>query len=397
MFDLIVIGGGPSGMMASIIAAKNGKKVLLLEKNSNLGKKLLLTGGGRCNLTNLKQNSLFENELSDKISLHKALSIFGPKEIFKYFESLNVKLKTEDNDRVFPVSNKSSSILNALLNELHRFNVDIHCNETVLDIKCSLNSKIITTSKNKYTTQNIIIATGGCSYSNTGSAGDGFKFAELLKQPVTETYPVETSIILKNAPNLAGLTLELVNAKFNNIIKTGSLLFTHKGLSGPVIQGLSEYVYFEKQKNNECHIYIDLLPNITNKNLLDLLNSYNQKLELKSFIRTLLPKKLADYLISICNVEPTKKLASISKVDRNIIIELVKNLPFEIEATTQLEDAFITGGGIDFKYINEDTMESKITKGLYFVGELLDIHGPIGGYNITIALSTGYTAGNSII
>jgi len=388
MYDIIVIGAGPAGMMTAIMASSNGKKVLLIEKNDIVGKKLLLTGGTRCNLTNLKAIDKFIEEIPvNKRTLYSTLNNFGPEDIYQYFNNLNIPLKVEDNDRVFPKDNKATSIVNGLYNALLESNVDLHLNESVIEIK----DKEITTNKDKYQPDKIIIATGGLSYSNTGSTGDGYKFAESMNQDVTKLYPAETYIITKDILPLEGISLKDVLVSFEKIKASGDILFTKKGLSGPAIFKISEYLYKYLENNKVAEITIDFIPNISLDKLSEELEKYNHQKEMYSFIKKYLPKRLGDYLVDQFIIN--QKIGSISKKDRIKLLTNIKAYKIDIVATGSIEQAFVTGGGVDIKNINTKTMESKINKDIYFAGEILDIHGHMGGYNITIALSTGYTAG----
>ena len=393
MYDVIVIGSGPAGIMASIKAAENKKTVLLLERNDSIGKKLKLTGGTRCNLTNLKTTSDFINQIPvNNKTLYSCLSQFGPQDIYNYFESIGVKLKVEDHDRVFPQSNKAETIIEALYNELIKNEVDIHFNESVEDININNDIKEIKTNKDTYQAKNVIIATGGKSYPHTGSTGDGYKLSNMLKQPLTKLYPAETFLISSKEYPLAGITLDNVEVSINKRTVDGSLLFTHVGVSGPAIFKISEEVYKNLEANNQASIKIDLLPQYTVDKMMSLLNNYNQKKNISSFLKEYLPKRLAEYLIT----DGERMIVTISKADKMKLIQLVKGFEIDIKKTGTIEQSFVTGGGVDIKYINPKTMESTINKGIYFVGEVLDIHGHTGGYNITIALSTGYAAGVSI-
>ena len=387
MFDCIIIGAGPAGLMAAIKSSQNNK-VLLIEKNSKPGKKLLLTGGGRCNLTNLKTNNEFLNEVNyNKKYLYSAINIFGPNEIYNYFETRNVPLKIEEDNKVFPESNQSVDVLNVLLNELK--NVPQNYNETVLEIK---NAKIkeVVTNKNIYQTKNIIIATGGSSFKYTGSTGDNMKFAHMLKQPTIKLFPAETGVKLIEQTYLAGTSILEVTIYFENKKSTGNLMFTHLGLGGSAIMKLSEFIY----KSSNKDIKIDLLPNFSKEELLTIINNYNSEKNITSLLNNYFTKKFSLYLVNKININ--KRIKSLTKTEKEIIINILKELRFEIKEVNELETAYVTGGGIDLKYINSMTMESTINRGIYFIGEALDTHGPIGGYNITLALSTGYLAGLSI-
>lgn len=388
MYDVIVIGAGPAGMMASITASVNNK-VLLIEKNDKIGKKLSLTGGTRCNLTNLKSVNDFIKEIPvNNKFLYSSLNTFGPEDIYNYFTNLGVDLKVEDEDRVFPVSNKSQTIIDALYNELVKNKVTINLNEKVLNILINGDIKKVITDKGTYETKKLIIATGGKSYSETGSTGDGYNFAKMINQPVTKLYPADTYLITKEKFPLAGITIESAIIKLNKKEVTGSVLFTHLGLSGPGIFKISEEVYKELENKKVVTITIDLVPSHKKHELLDRLNSYNPKKEINTFLREYLPKNLVDYIN-----KDNSKIGEISKIKKDEIITKFKEFKVDIKETGPLSRSLVTGGGVDLKYINPKTMESTINKGIYFCGEVLDIHGHTGGYNITIAISSGYVAG----
>ena len=393
MHDVIVIGGGPSGMIASIKSSINNK-VLLIEKNESLGKKLKLTGGGRCNLTNLKSIDYFMKEIPiNNKFLYSSLNKFGPNDIYDYFTNLGVPLKIEEDDKVFPMSDKSTSIIEALNKEMILNNVDIKYNEKVISIINKDSYKEIITNKDKYKTKKVIITTGGLSYPNTGSTGDGYKFAKDLNQEITTLYPAETYLITKETLSLAGITLDNVRINYNKKRIEGSLLFTHNGLSGPSIFKVSEFVYKDLIDNEYITISIDMVPNYNDNELFNKLNEYDQKKEVISFLKEFIPKRLIEYIYK--EIDTNKKIVNISKIDKQKIISMLKEFKLEINETGSIDNAFITGGGVSIKYINPKTMESTIHKDIYFAGEILDVHGYTGGYNLTIAFSTGYVAGIS--
>ncbi len=394
MYDVIVIGAGPAGLISSIKAASRNKKVLLIEKNDQIGKKLLLTGGGRCNLTNLKPIDEFIKQIPvNSKNLYSALTSFGPKEIMDYFSRLGVKLKIEDDNKVFPITNSSLTIVESLSKELTKYKVQLNLNETVSKIVFDNDFKIIETNKKNYKAKNIVIATGGFSYPQTGSNGDGYRFAKKMDQDVTDIYPAQTFLKTKESHNLDGITIDNVEIYLDKKKVSGSLLFTHFGLSGPAIFKISEFVYKKLQTQKTVFINIDFIPNIKEEELINSINNYDFKKETITFVKEMLPKRLADYLFG--DLEKVK-IGQLSKKQKQDIISKLKSYSFEIVKTGSLEQSLVTGGGIDMKKINSKTMESTINKGVYFVGEVLDIHGHTGGYNITLALSTGYAAGNSI-
>lgn len=387
MYDVIIIGAGPAGMMAASIASQNNK-VLLIEKNSHPGKKLLITGGGRCNVTNLKSNRDFLELIEyNKKYLHSAISKFGPSDIYNYFINNNVPLKEEKDNQIFPVSNKANDILNALIKNTSK--VEFKYQESAKKI---INNELIEviTNKANYLTKKLIIATGGASYPETGSTGDHLNFAKLLNQPIKALFPAETSIILEEPNELAGTAINEVVVKFLKRKTSGNLMFTHQGLSGTAIMKMSEHLYL----NSEKKISIDFLPNYSKAELFDLILNFEAEKELSSFLHTLFTKRFTEYLID--KLQINKKIKSIHKSEIIKIVDFLKDMPFLVSRVEDLDKAYVTGGGIDLNYIDTTTMESKINKNIYFVGEALDIHGPIGGYNITLALSTGHLAGSSI-
>lgn len=386
MYDCIIIGAGPSGLMAGV-ACKNTNS-LILEKNNVAGKKLLLTGNGRCNLTNLKSNNDFLNNVDyNKKYLYSAINIFGPKEIYDYFENNEVLLKEEDNNRIFPRSNKSADILSVLLKNT----CNIKYNEEVIDIKLYDEYKEVITNNNKYKTKNIIVSTGGSSYKNTGSTGNNIKFASIINQPTINLFPTEVGVILKEKLFLAGTSIENVVIKYNKYKKEGNLIFTHRGLSGISIMSLSEYIYLNEDKT----IHIDLLPSYDKDELINYIKNYDLEKEIITCLNNFFSKKLITYLLDKLNIK-SLKIKNLKNADLIRLVDLIKNLTYIVDKVCSIDEAYATGGGIDLKYINTTNMESTINKGIYFVGEALDIHGPIGGYNITLALSTGYLAGSHI-
>lgn len=396
MYDTIIIGAGPAGMMASIKASEINKKVLLIEKNNIIGKKLQLTGGTRCNLTNLKRIDSFIKEIPvNNKFLYSSLNEFGPQDIYDYFTAAGVDLKVEDNDRVFPVSNKAQTIIDMLYKKMMSNKVDIHLNETVKKIiNHGKDDKEIITDVGNYKSKKLIIATGGCSYPQTGSTGDGYRFCEDLNQPLTDIYPAETFLISKNILPLAGITLDNVVIKLDKHQTLGSMLFTHLGISGPATFKISEKVHHQLKIKPTITLYVDLIPNYSEDDLMKKFNNYESKKELISFVREYLPRRLSDYIIN--DNDSKRKIATLSKTKKQSIINHIKNFQIEIKATGSIEQSFVSGGGVDIKQINPKTMESINNPGIYFAGELLDLHGHTGGYNITIALSTGFVAGKNI-
>ena len=387
MFEVIIIGAGPAGLMAGIMSEK---KTLIIEKNDIAGKKLLITGGGRCNVTNNKENREFLNQIEhNKKYLYSTINNFGPKEIINFFETHNVSLKEEEDGKMFPKANKSFVIKEALLNA---YKGKINYNEDVEKIIKENDYYIVITNKNEYKTQKLVIATGGSSYKITGSTGDNLKFAKMLKQPVTEIYPAEIGVKLKKPTDIPGQSIDNVIVKAGKRKKEGNLLYTHTGLSGSSVMLISEYIF--KDKINE--IEIDLLPKYNEEEIKNILNNYDRNKEVHTFLEQYFSKRFSEYLLNYINLEKNIKIKQLNHKELNKLVETIKHIKYNVKNNEKIDLAYVTAGGIDLKYINTKTFESTINKNLYFVGEALDIHGPIGGYNITLALSTGYSAGVSL-
>lgn len=389
MYDVIVIGAGPSGMMASVIASQKGLKVLLIDKNAEVGRKLKLTGGGRCNLTNLKKTNELVNVIHQGKTLYSALTSFSSEDIYNFFSDAGVELQVEDNDRVFTKRGNALELIQVLKNMLS--DVTIMYNTTVTDINYGSNKEVITTD-GTYKTRNIVIATGGKSYPQTGSTGDGYKFAKKAGHTIEKLYPAETYIVTKDKFDLAGLTIN-VSVKYENKTSTGSMLFTHVGLTGPAIFNLSEFINKDLLTNKEVKIHIDYLPKFSIEALTNEIRDTDGSLEIRSWLKNFIPVKLAEYILGSLK---STKIASLSKANIDFIVSNIKNMPVSVIKTGTLEEAIVTSGGVCVKEINPKTMESKLEPGLFFAGEVLDIHGPMGGYNLTVAFTSGYAVGQSI-
>lgn len=407
MFDAIIIGAGPSGLMCAITLGSYKKKVLLIEKNEMIGKKMRLTGGGRCNITNLKDVHTFINSLPIKSGrfLYHALTNFGPKDIWDFFEKRGVPLKVEDNDRVFPKSNRALDFLEVFEQEIRNNNITLLTSTEVTDLKITDNIKTVYTTKGAYTTENVVIATGGLSYPHTGSTGFGHNIVRKFNHTVTEIYPTESPLIsydevitskILQGLSFKGITITLLDENEKPLkSQTGDLLITHFGLSGPASLRLSQFAYHYLKHHKEALVTIDFLPEQSIEHLKHTLVEYKQTEKtktLKNILKNFIPERLSEYLVSQLKLT-NQKMSDVSKHVLNDLSLLLKNFPIKVHGVKPLEVAFVTGGGISLSELNPKSMESKLIPGLYFVGEVCDLHGYTGGYNLTIALSTGYTCG----
>lgn len=399
----IVVGGGASGMISAYFAKMSGNDVILIEKNEKLGKKLYITGKGRCNLTNnCSVESFLLNVVSNPKFMLSAINNFTPQDTIDFFENLNLPLKTERGNRVFPVSDKSSDVIKVLKDALLNIGVQINLNETVLSINEENGIiKGVKTDKCDYFCDKVIIATGGLSYSSTGSTGDGYKFAKLFGHTVTELKPslCGFNLVGEDYKSLQGLSLKNVKltAYFNDkeyFSETGELLFTHYGISGPLVLTCSALT--TRKQLNDITLSIDLKPALSEKELdKRILRDFeiNINKEFRNSLNALLPKALIPIVIKRSSINENKKINLITSTERSKLLYVLKNLNFKLKSLRDFNEAVITSGGISVKEINPKTMESKIIKGLHFVGEVLDIDAFTGGYNLQIAFSTGKSGG----
>ncbi len=409
-FNVAVVGGGPAGMMAAGRAAEMGARVILLEKNINLGKKLLITGKGRCNIT---QAEFDDKKLIEKIGkngkfLFSALSVFGPEEVIKFFEDRKVPIKIERGGRVFPVSNKSQDVLSAMQKYLESSKVEILYGACVAEFELDKNKikSVKLQNGSRVIADKFILATGGKSYPATGSTGDGYQWAKDLGHKIIEIAPALVPVKTKEiwVKDLQGLSLKniAINLLQNNKKKDarfGEMLFTHFGLSGPVILDISKKIG-ELAKNGEVVISIDLKPALDYEQLdARLLRDFKEhsNKDLINYLPELLPQKMIAVILNLSKINPRKKINSVTKEERKKIIDLLKNLCLTFNGTTGFDQAIITSGGVDTREVDSKTMQSKIIKNLFFAGEILDLDGPTGGYNLQICWSTGYAAGTHSI
>lgn len=405
-YDVVIVGGGPAGMIAGGTAGSRGRKTLLLEKNEKLGKKLFITGKGRCNITNSAGFDEFMMNLPKNSKFfYSAFSNFSNYDLIALLNSLGLKTKVERGGRVFPDSDKSSDVIKTLNKYLIKNGVDVKLGSEVSDILC--NSDSVTGVKlsdgSIVHCSSVIICTGGLSYPQTGSTGKGYELAKKAGHTVTPLHASLVPLIAKEEyiKELQGLSLKNVEIKAIVDGKTiytdfGEMLFTHYGLSGPIILSASFYVSNYIRKLHEVKINIDLKPalnveELDRRILRDFEKSINK--QFKNSLDELLPKKLIPVIVRLSGIDETKETHQITKIERKNLVKLLKGLSCTIVDTRPIEEAIVTSGGINLKEINPKTMESKLVKGLYFAGELLDLDAFTGGFNLQIAFSTGYAAG----
>ncbi|MGT2757615.1 NAD(P)/FAD-dependent oxidoreductase [Streptococcus ovuberis] len=385
IYDTIIIGGGPAGMMAAISSATFGQKTLLLDKNRKLGKKLAGTGGGRCNVTNCGSlEDILAGIPGNGRFLYSVFSQFDNHDIIRFFEDRQVRLKEEDHGRMFPVTNKSQTIIQCLVDEMTNLGVTIKTQTEVVSVKKLDDLFHIKSQDDTFQSHRLIVTTGGKSYPSTGSTGFGHDIARHFKLSVTPMEAAE-SPLLTDFPHklLQGISLDDVTLTYGNHIITHDLLFTHFGLSGPAAQRMSSFV-----SGGET-IYLDVLPQQSSDDLNDFLEKNREK-SLKNSLKQLLPERLAEFY----SQDFPEKAKQLTHQQKAALLTSLKALPISVTGKMSLAKSFVTKGGVDLSEINPKTLESKKVPGLFFAGEVLDINAHTGGFNITSALCTGWVAGS---
>ena len=422
--NVVVIGGGPAGMMSAISSAENGNNVILLEKKERLGRKLLITGKGRCNITSsLPINEFIQNIPGNGQFLYSAFKNYTNNDIIDFLNKEGLDVKEERGNRIFPITDKSLDVLKCFTNKLKELNVKIEYNMQVTEIVPKNeygNLKVIAHElKNNeqygntktFEAEKVILATGGNSYPLTGSTGDGYELAKKLGHTVTKIRPslVPLEAFEQNmCKELQGLSLRNVNIQFKNKENNkviyddfGEMLFTHFGVSGPTILSSSAHLVRYKNideflKNKKIVLNIDFKPALSEEKLDErILRDFDEfkNKQFKNSLDKLLPQKLIPVIIEKSGINPEKKVNEINKKERHRLVNLLKNFEVVIKGFRTIDEAIITSGGINIKEINPKTMESKLVEGLYFAGEIIDVDAYTGGFNLQIAYSTGYTAG----
>lgn len=410
-YDVIVIGGGPSGLMAAIAAGEKGARVLLVDKGEKLGRKLAISGGGRCNVTNrLSIDEIIQHIPGNGRFLYSAFSEFNNEDIIQFFEKLGVQLKEEDHGRMFPVNDKAQSVVDALLTRLNQLNVTIYKNAPVADVLYDEGHTAGIQLKDGQTFEAnaLVIAVGGKSVPHTGSTGDGYAWAKKAGHTITELFPTEVPV-LSNEPfikaktlqglSLRDISLSVLNPKGKPLITHRmDMIFTHFGISGPAVLRCSQFVVKAMKKWNlhEVTMQLDVLPDQNKEEVFQMLMKEikaEPKKAIKNTLKGLVPERYLHFLLERSGIDLQEQGAMLSHEKIRRLAELCKDFRFTVNGTQPLEKAFVTGGGVSVKEIHPKEMASKLMDGLYFCGEILDIHGYTGGYNITSALVTGRLAG----
>lgn len=411
VYDVIVIGGGTSGLMAAISAAEFGARTLLLEKGNKLGSKLMISGGGRCNVTNrLPQDEIIKNIPGNGKFLYSPFSVFNNEDIIDYFENMGISLKEEDHGRMFPTSNSAKSVVDTLVHNLEQNGVDIKLGSPVKAIDYGSDQHTLYTENgHTFISKAVVVAVGGKSVPHTGSTGDGYPWAKKAGHEITDLYPTEVALtssepFIKQKAlqglSLRNVALSVLNKRNKKVVTHQmDMIFTHFGISGPAVLRCSQFVVKELKKGaNKVTMELDTLPHEEWHKLEQRLFSYmdtNPRKSLKNMFRDIVdvPERFLTFLLQESELDEQAKVSTISKESIHKLVRQFKQFTFDVDGSLSIEKAFVTGGGVHTKEIVPNTMESKKMERLFFCGEILDVHGYTGGYNITAALVTGRLAG----
>jgi predicted Rossmann fold flavoprotein len=403
-YDIAVIGAGPAGMMAAIRAGQRNRKVVLLEKNDSVGRKILITGKGRCNITNSSKADIFIEKFGRAGQfLRTAFSKFSNEDLMNFFESNGLKLKSERQGRVFPEDDSSRSVVNLLLKCMQDNKVDIVYKSRIKNIKRGKDGFALETGQGVITVKKVILATGGASYSQTGSSGDGFQMAKELGHKIV---PLRPGLVPLKAgeewvKELQGLTLKNVRITFvagkkKMVSDVGEMLITHFGVSGPLVLDLSGDIVPLLEEHKQVLLLIDLKPGIKSEEMEEkLLRDFKEHggKEAKNMLHSMMPVALASVVVRLAGIKADKKVNQLGRDERRALARLLKGLPLTITGALPIEEAMVTCGGVSIKDIDPRTMESRVVPGLYFAGEMIEGGASSGGYNLQQAFSTGYLAG----
>ncbi len=400
-YNLIIVGSGAAGMISAISAAKKGNKILLLEKLPKLGSKLKATGGGKCNLTNKLENSTFmEHFGKNGRFMQDALKEFDSHRLIEFFKEIGVTTHAPDGVRVFPTTHNSQTILQALIDELKRLEVEIKTEQKVIDIEVKDGEVIgVVTEDEKYSCSHVIIATGGLGYPTLGAQGDGYALASKLGHKITKLYPAMMPLSVKEkwvtncrADTIAKATTKINLKKYKNLKANGDLIFTKDGIRGPVVLDFSREITPLFDKYDEIPLLVNLTKGLNQDEIISHIKSYPTLTILES-VSKLLPKSVSLELLNLCEIAQDEKFKTIHGKKKDKLIDILTWTPLTVTGHEGFSKAMITRGGVSLKEINPKTMQSKLVKGLYFCGEVMDLDGPCGGYNLQWSFSSGYLAG----
>lgn len=404
MAKIIVVGSGPSGIMASISAASNNHQVTLIEKNDIIGKKLRLTGGGRCNITNNRYiEDFFEKVINNNKFLYSSFYSFTNEDLLNYLDKINIKYKieTENDMKVYIKSDRSEELIEGFEKDLSKKNVNILYNKKVTDliIENDVIKGVVLNNSEKIYADKVVLSTGGKSYAHTGSDGNMYEILKKYGHMITPTYPALCPIKIKESwvKSLQGISMSKVSIstkiKKKKISKTGDMIFTHFGISGPVVLIIDSYIN-KTLAQEHVDLFIDFLPNISREDIVSLMRS-NPNKNIANNLKSILPENFIKELLNILDLKDIKANI-LTKENENIIVENIKNMKLTATSPLGFKTAMVTSGGVKIKEVNASTLESKIIKNLFITGELLDLDAETGGYNLQIAFSTGYLAGLSL-